>query len=222
MPRFYRNAEKSEKRFSLSGDTKPTCVFLAEGDAEASFFESLLVHVRADPARNVALCFQGLGKFPSFLHWLTQEPNFSDVTALGVMLDAEEDYAGRAASVTALLKNTKILAAGSASPIANIIASNGRRTAVFVSPGANQVGAIESIVIDEIRQKAQWNCIDVFSHCIDDQFGSPPNPKTIAQIYISLMSPRMCGIGRAFDAGVFDVSDPAYAPARAVFQPLIS
>src|SRR6266446_4291254 len=217
MPRFYRNADKSEK-FSLSGDTKPTCVFLAEGEAEAFFFESLLAYVEADPTRNVALCFRGLGNFSPFLHVLTQEPNFSGVTALGVMLDADDDYAGRAASVTALLKSTKILSAGAASPVANIVASNGRRTAVFVSPGANRVGAIESIVIDEIRRKAQWNCIDAFSHCIHEQFENPPNPKTIAQIYISLMKPRMCGIGRAFDAGVFDVSDPAYATARAVFQ----
>lgn len=182
----------------------------------------MLTRETADPTRNIVLCFRGLGKLRPFLHWLKQEPNFPGVTALGVMLDADNDYAGRVASVTAQLQYANILAVGVASPVANIVMSNGRRIAVFVSPGVDQLGAIESIVINEIRQKQEWNCIDRLSNCVAEQSGDTPDPKSIAQIYVSLMSPRLCGVGRAFEAGVLDVFDPAYAPVRAIFQPLIS
>ena len=224
MPRFYRNYKEEihKGKFSLSGHIRPACVFLAEGDAEAFFFESLLLERDANPDLNVVFCFQGLGNLGPVLHWLTQEQNFPAVTSIGLLLDADTDYVAREQSVIANLQNVQILPNANISPVENIVTVGARRISVFISPGQGRLGAIEEVVLDEVRTKQEWNCIDRFTQCIHDQFGTLPDPKGIVQTFVSLKNSKLCGTGNAFKASILDVAHPAYQALTAVFEPLIA
>jgi len=68
MLKFYRNYRQS--RWNLSDDFSPHKVFLAEGDAEAFFLESLFTLRGFNESEYCVICFHGITNFKPALHFL--------------------------------------------------------------------------------------------------------------------------------------------------------
>lgn len=219
MPTYYIN---HRQKFTLRGTTRPRSIFLAEGDAEAFFLDQFLASQAAASALNIVVCFKGLGNVSGLLHTLVQEPNFNNVEAIGVFLDAEHSFAARAASVQAHLENVKLLPIAGPSPVGAVVTHAGRRIAVFISPGNGGQGAIDHLVLNEIQGKPEWGCLNGFIGCLQQNHAWVMDPKAVAQTYVSIKKPGLAGTGNAFDAGVLDCTAPAYAAVRGVFGPLIA
>ncbi len=219
MPTYFLN--EGNRKASLKGATNPRTIFLGEGNPEAYFFEATLTHQTASAADNCVLCFRGLGNFPSFLNILVQEPNFKNVSSIGILLDAEANAVGRETSLIAQLTKHSLLGQGSPSPVNRIVVYGERRIAAYISPNNVDPGSIEGVVMQEIQTKPEWQCINAFTQCSNIPLASIQTQKTVVQTYISLKSPGMCGAGKAFEARVLDTNDAAYAPLRLLFDPLI-
>jgi len=218
MPHFYRNYGQSKMR--LSGDFSPRKVFLGEGDAEAFFLESLFTRRGFDESEYCVFCFRGIANLGPTLHFLKEEPNFHLVSAVGIMLDANNDHDSRLKSVLSNLRNIGCADESTTFHKDNITAHNGLRLGVFVSPGDSQHGTIATLAIREIQTKRENECLENLRACIDSRCGEAISDKALTQIYISLKKPRLCGTGRGFEAGVLDVEHPAYGVAVRTFTEL--
>ncbi len=90
MPRFYKNYQST---WGLAGDIKPSKLFLAEGDSEAFFLESLFTAREFDESEYCVFCIKGIKNLGVKLHFLSTEPNFHFIKSLGIMVDANGDAA---------------------------------------------------------------------------------------------------------------------------------
>jgi hypothetical protein len=188
--------------------TKPSLrhLFFAEGDSEAFLLEKLLGHLGADRTTTGVVCFNGISaNFKEKVALPAKFSNFSQIIACGFFLDADDNPAGRAGVVA-----EAALAIRFPRPDGSGRAENdGRRTAVFVSPGDGAVGRIEDVVLREVAATPLWPCLVAYSEC-SGAAGVNLDSKALVQTYISSRRPGLCGVGRAFDANILDVTNGAY------------
>lgn len=196
-------------------------LFYAEGDSEVLFLEKTLEVLRADPTRNATVCFAGLANLTAKVQLPAKHKNFSQIQSFGMMLDAEGDLAARQQSIQAAAKSLGFPNL----PPSGQVQQGTKKFGAFISPGKNKGGAIEDLILGEISTKPIWSCIADFVKC-SRNLGLPLNSKSITQIYISVMAsttaPRLCGVGRAFEAGILDPAANCYQDVRQLVQQLIS
>lgn len=200
------------KNMSLHDADQIKTLFLAEGDSEAFFIDALLRNNGCSEQEVYVFCFKGVSKLKAALRYLRSERNFGRVDAIGIMIDADDVPAGRLNMVCDILVNQGIT--GTRSDFANqvIVESNNRKIVVFVSPGNGQNGTIETLVRQEIATQPENDCIDLFVSCLS-KIDIDLNEKSIVQQFISIRKPRLCGVGRAFQAGVLNVQADVYRQA---------
>ena len=218
MLKFYRNYRKS--KWHLSGDFSPHKVFLAEGDAEAFFLESLFTLRGFKESEYCVICFKGINNFNPTLHYLKEQENFYLVKALGVMLDADNDPESRLRSVLSNLKNYGLADESTTLNEYNTSDHNGLCLGIFISPGDSHSGNIETLALREIQTKPENECIETLRVCIESICGEVISDKALTQIYISLKKPGLCGTGRGFESGILDVAHRAYEQVVRTFTEL--
>jgi len=214
MPNFYRT------RLRLTGEPQFSKIFLAEGLAEALFLDTLFSNKGYDPNEYCVFCFEGITKFGTALKILCTEPNFKHVTSLGIMVDADSDPNGRLKGILGELAKYD-LANKRTDPLENnIFEFSERRIGIFISPGGENEGRIETMIVEEIASTKEDDCISEFNQCISSKHNITLDEKAIVQIYISLKRSNLCGTGRGFEAGIFDIDHKAYRLAVRVFTEL--
>ena len=217
MPRFYKNYQST---WGLAGDIKPSKLFLAEGDSEAFFLESLFTAREFDESEYCVFCIKGIKNLGVKLHFLSTEPNFHFIKSLGIMVDANGDSNARLTSVLSSLRSVGCADVSTSFNGGNIAVHNGLRIGLFISPGNSEPGTIETLTIREIRDQQESKCIEALDGCIEPVCGAALSEKALTQIYISIKKGSLCGVGRAFGAGILKVEHPAYKEAVETFVQL--
>lgn len=218
MPRFYRMYPP--KKVGLAGDLRPSKLFLAEGSSEAFFLESLFTDRGFDESEYCVFCIEGIDNLRPNLHFLSTEPNFHLVKSMGIMVDANGDADARLTSVLSSLKRYGCADDSTSFNGGNIAVYKGLRIGLFISPGNSEPGTIETLTVREIRDQQESECIEALEGCIKSVCGAVLSEKALTQIYISIKNGSLCGVGRAFQAGILKVEHPAYEEAVETFAQL--
>ena len=219
MPAFYRNPNQGAngRTITLADFRVAPRIFLAEGASEAYFLNKLLEKLGRSADEYVVFCYGGNNGLPAALKSLSSNEIFSEVTKIGVMTDADDNSEIVRESV--LNEFRKIGYIDSKTEMNEGLARHdGRTLGVFVTPEGNSVGRIETMIMNEISGKNEILCINQLRQCLEEKAGNSLTDKAICQIFISIKKDNLCGVGRAFDMGIFDINDPAYDAAVSFFS----
>jgi hypothetical protein len=161
----------------------------------------------------VVFLLKGYPQLENKVRIITREPNFGKVSTLGIMLDADRYPNSRVRKAANAFKLADFPSEENALKNDNVCSDGGKKAGVFVSPGNGKKGCIENLVIEEIRATEISKCLSDLEGCIKRNSGQL-DAKGLVQSYISVRNGSLCGLGRAFEAGVLDVSHDAYKDAR--------
>ena len=202
---------------SLSGITVPVKIFLAEGLSEALFLERLFQEEMLDPNEVIIFCIKGVNNLGLTLKLLVDEEEFPHVTSLGIMLDADTRPKTRFNMALRECRKIRFISTATTMTGPGVCSEGRRKLGIFVSPGDGRNGCIETLILDEVREKPEFSCLEDLVDCLIALGASKLSDKALCQMYISLKRDRVCGAGRAFESGIFDISHPAYEQAAGIF-----
>ena len=187
-------------------------LFLAEGDAEVGFLNAYLKNKQRNSAETGVYCFKGLQRIGghntvSLRKVLSLSlDSISDLHGIGLIADAEAEPENRLEAVIALFKElgfpkcAKDILAGGRHQTGN------QRIGVSFSPNLKQSGRIEDLVVKEVAEWQHSKHLNSYA----EGTGIANERKAICGTYIATRKPDLCGLGRAFEAGVLDVTNSAY------------
>ena len=210
MTKFYR------EKITLAGQRYEK-IFLAEGLAEALFFDTLFTKNNFDENEYCVFCFKGISNLTYSLKILCSEPEFDHVKSLGIMIDADDNPKGRMDSTLRYLHHYDLSDENFVLEENTIFEYKGRRIGIFISPGMGKEGRIETMIVEEIATKKEYDCILEYFNCLNERHHINLDEKAIVQIYISLKKSDLCGTGRGFEAGIFDIEHIIYESAVTTF-----
>ena len=207
-----------EKKISLLEIRTARKIFLAEGLSEALFLERLFEERSLNPHELIVFCFKGVNNFGPILKLLNDEENFSQITSLGIMLDADSKPKYRLNSVLRECRKIEFISDKAIMTEPGIFREEGRNLGIFVSPGEEKNGSIETLIMSEIEERPEFACLEELVNCLRN-LGCPKlSEKALCQMFISLKRDRVCGAGRGFQAGIFDITHSAYEQAARIFM----
>jgi hypothetical protein len=201
-------------------------LFIAEGDSEVGFISQALEKSMADKDKNLVYCLKGLSHdLGSKMKVLSSRSGWSLVKNIFFMLDAETNFNARLSQIVNCLP--QIGFPGAAADFASgfglaVNTVSGRSTGIFISPGASAKGRIEDLIVGEIQLQPEWKCLTEFDACFTKQFGQSLDTKGLVQCYISWKKGDLCGVGRAFQVGIFDTGSTVYTNPRKIVAGLVS
>ena len=207
-------------KISLSGTFAPTVVFLAEGATEQHFIDKALQGLRAPVNDCAVFSLDGYSQLKNKIRNIMKEPNFEKVSALGIMLDADDHPESRLRPAAIALGLANFPSDEDALRNDYLCLHGPKKAGVFVSPGNGEKGQIETLVIEEIQTTKFFECLTDYEACIKKISGRL-DAKGFVQGYISTRKGSLCGVGRAFEAGILDVNHRAYEGAREFIQQLL-
>jgi hypothetical protein len=192
-------------------------LFLAEGYAELGFLNRELSLRKVSNSDVGVYCFKGLVKLSTHRETLinildTERGDLREIECFGLLADSEVDCVGRRDASISLFKDLEFTKCAQDIVSTGKYNKNMRRVALSLSPSNSINGRIEDLIIEEISKHSHYDkCFSSFHECINDFSGKPLDQKAIVQIYISSVKSDLCGVGRAFESGILDVRDSAYA-----------
>lgn len=192
-------------------------LLVVEGEDERHFFEALAaaIHVSVQ-----VLPVGGKTKIRENLKLLAISPGFEIVTALGIVRDADDDYAAAFQSVM-----TALQAAGLPAPAEpEVIVHDRPRTGVFIMPAKNTTGAIETICLDAVRDEAAFQCVEPFFDCLETHGvahdGASVRAKARVHTYLASKPEPGKRLGEAAKAGYWPLGAAAFARVRDFLEKL--
>ena len=183
---------------------------LVEGKDQQNFFEAFLDHIhdRSVQVQN----FGGVQELRGFLLAFVNMPEFGTVERVGVVRDAEDDANGAWQSVRSALENAKM-------PIPKHV---GQRSvgkpgvSVFILPGNNQPGMLETLLNQTFANAPINECIDTFFQCVEDlpdqQIQRPD--KARSQAYLATWPEPHVSVGVAAMKGYWNLDHSVFGPLR--------
>lgn len=189
---------------------------LVEGNDPRNFFEALIKYLEC---RDVQIHnFGGIGELPAFLRGFTGATGYSSVTSLGIVRDAEGDANGAWQSVRSALENAKM-------PVPKRV---GQRSvgkpdvSVFILPGNNQPGMLETLLNQTFADAPINECIDTFFQCVEDisqkQIQRPD--KARAHAYLATRPEPHVSVGVAAMKGFWNLDHSVFEPLRSFLTEL--
>jgi hypothetical protein len=185
-------------------------MLIVEGKDEEGFFAALLSHLHL-PEIQVA----GIGgktKIRSQLKALTKDPQFGDVTALGIIRDADPDPKGAFQSVKDALS-----AAGLPHPNRPLYPLKGPpKVNVIILPSSGKTGALEDLCLVAVGHEPSKVCVDEFFDCLRDRDLVPPKELSKAKVRTFLASQEdpTLPLGLAALKGYWPFDDAAFGSLR--------
>lgn len=181
---------------------------LVEGRDLKGFCEGLTDHLGL---QNLQIQnFGGVDQLRTFLPVLTKMSDFSRVTSIGVVRDAERDAAAAFRSVQGCLDH-----AGLSVPTAPDQRSGDDPTiTVMILPGENQPGMLETLLCDTFIEEGVSSCIDTFFDCVKELQGQPVRKpyKARARTYLATKPDPHLSIGVAAKRKYWDLDHPVLQP----------
>jgi len=169
-------------------EIEKTKIIAVEGKDEINFFSALFKHLSITEIQLIN--FGGKDNFSNRIEQIVKLDNFENVTHFGLIRDADNNYKGAFESISNSLKKVNL-------PIPNgksYFSTKGiPKIGVFIMPGINKVGMLESLCIETIKNDKEFECIEDFIDCL------PAKPikmeKSIIQIYLATKNPIVNSLG---------------------------
>ena len=181
---------------------------LVEGRDLKGFCEGLVHHLAL---KNLQIQdFGGIDQLETFLPALIKMPDFSSVTSVGIVRDAEKNAASAFASVRGCLKHAGLPVPGTVGQRAGIHPA----VTVMVLPGNNRDGMLETLLCETFANEDVHTCIDSFFECVEKLQGKPVHrpEKARARAYLATKHDPHLSVGVAAKRGYWNLDHPVLQP----------
>jgi hypothetical protein len=185
-------------------------LLIAEGDEDARFFGAFCHHLGLNDIQ--VLPIGGKTQLPSNLKALKGVTGFSQVIALGIIRDADEDANAAFQSVCSALQH-----AGLPIPTKPMTPAPGRpRVLVMILPDNQSPGALEDVCLKAIAGTPAMRCVDEFFCCLQRHRLPPPKNLSKAKVlaYLTSLPEPDKRLGESAQAGYWDWDHPAFSDLK--------
>ena len=187
-------------------------LLVVEGADDARLFNALLSHIGVSGIQVVDA--EGKDNIRQTLRVIRHSTDFSKVSSIGVVRDADANADGALESVRDALK-----AANLPSPDAPLsLAGDDLRVAVLIAPHGKSSGAIEDVCLESVAGDAAMGCVHDYLNCIKDSVAEAERPNNLrkAKLQAFLASRERSGLrlGEAAEAGYWDFEHAAFDPFK--------
>jgi hypothetical protein len=196
--------------------TRPFGLLLVEGGDELRVCEAV-----AGPATWAGLvCWRAQGRddLPNLARLAALDPSFSHARSVGVLLDMEDDPA-RAQDLAR--QALAAVGGGHGAPVHASVVGASRRLGAFLAPDGQQLGSIETLCKQAVRNTTLARCVDALIAC-----AATPHP-TVAlrdkgwlNAYLAMLPDPIRFHQALQDPQGIDPSHAAFDPLRAFLQSL--
>lgn len=185
-----------------------------EGRDDQSFFESLARHLNLQGIQVVAM----EGKFPlkDKIASIKLIPNFGNiVTSLGIVIDADGDWAATFDSLKGALSD-----AGFAIPESCLVTAEGSPSVtIMLLPCANSPGMLEDLCLMAVNSKPVMECLNRYFKCLSAKGVAQDNPsKAKVHAFLASLKEPDLRLGHAACKGYLPFDDAAFAEAKTFLQ----
>lgn len=190
---------------------------LVEGKDDLNFFRALLQSMGRQGVQFQN--YDGVDKLRRFVSAFARMAGFSDVTAVGIVRDAERKSAKDAlASVRGALDNAGLPAPS----LPDTVAGGPPRVSVLILPDGKNPGMLESLLGETVRGTPVADCIDEFLKCAERDGESEINQpeKAFAHAFLATRPDPHVSVGVAAQKGYWDFDHPALDGVRSFVSDL--
>jgi len=193
-------------------------VFIAEGSSERGLIKVLIESLRIEDAnifnvegeRNLKAALLSIGG---------KAKAGIKLACLGLVFDANNDYAAKLSSISANLKSAGFDFDATALNGRGIYSGGDLPIGVFLSPGGRQPGRIETMILKEIGSLSIVTCINCIVSCVRNHTGILMDEKARTSSYLCTRNSPV-GVGTAFEKKLFDIDNAAYSEIKSMMSEL--
>ena len=157
-------------------------VVVVEGKDEIDFFESLLRYLEITDVEVHEVA--GKGNFKRKLPALVRMHGFSDVEALVVIRDADNDANAAFDSIRNLLIKQDL----DPPEQVNQFSQGEPKIGIFIMPGNSDTGMLEDLCLKTVKNHPAMECVEIFIDCASKLDEMPKNlTKAKAQAFLAAM-----------------------------------
>ena len=185
-------------------------LLIVEGKEDELFFSAFCHHLGLNDIQ--VLSIGGKTNLPSNLKALKKATNFSQVTALGIIRDADEDANAAFQSVCSALQH-----AGLPKPPKPMTPSSERpRVSVMILPDNQSPGALEDICLKAIAGTPAMRCVDEFFCCLQRHHLPPSKNLSKAKVlaYLTSLPEPDKRLGESAQSGYWNWDHPAFSDLK--------
>ena len=190
---------------------------LVEGNDGLNWFLALFGHMGVEGVQ--VQDYGGVSELRRFLQMFARAPGFVNVTAVGIVRDAEEKPPRDAlASVRGALED-----AGLPAPdVPDTIADGPPRVSVLILPDGTNPGLLESLLSETVKDTPVADCIDEFLECAERDGGSQIKrpDKAFAHAFLATRPDPHVSVGVAAQKGYWDLDHQALDGVRSFLRDL--
>ncbi len=186
-------------------------MLLVEGKDDEQFFRCMLK--RGNLRDEVGYFDYEGSNFSSRLKLMCLESEFSSLTHLCIVADADKSERSRFQSITYQLKQQSLPVPDGVGEVASDNES-GLNVSVVILPGEGRKGALEDICFESVSDHPYVDCVNRYLECvnnadtteIDSTTCGPPSNESKAKMFafLSAMKTPLNRLGHAAKKGVFD------------------
>jgi hypothetical protein len=194
----------------LALEIKRSKLLIVEGKEDELFFSAFCHHLRLNDIQ--VLSIGGKTQLPSNLKALKGVTGFSQVIALGIIRDADEDANAAFQSVCSALQH-----AGLPIPTKPMTPAPGHpRVLVMILPDNQSPGALEDVCLKAIAGTPAMRCVDEFFCCLQRHHLPPPKNLSKAKVlaYLTSLPEPDKRLGESAQAGYWDWDHPAFSDLK--------
>ncbi len=188
---------------------------LVEGKDAAGFFEWMSRHLQLNGLQ--IQNFGGVTELRVFLRAFVKRSDFSRVTRIGVVRDAEESAKSAFDSVRGALRDARLPVPETPGRLGGVNPG----VSVWILPDANTNGMLETLLWETIPDDVR-RCIDQFLVCIENVNGERVHRlhKARATAYLATQRKPHVSVGDAAKRSYWDLDHDALDPVRGFLREL--
>lgn len=197
-------------------EIKKEKLLLVEGRDEEVFFEALFR--KRNISKIQVMESGGKEQFARELPEIIKLPNFRTVSSLAVVQDADQNAGKTFKSICSVLKNNDLKAPERPESFTSEVP----RVGIFVIPGENSLGMLESLCLSTVESgesKGLLECVDSFMDCVKKESAGNKkykNPKNLnkarCRAFLAAMEEDTSALGIAAEKGYWNLSSDKLKP----------
>jgi len=157
-------------------------LLIVEGKDDECFFCTLIDYLRIEDIQAAGV--GGKNQIRGHLQAIVKDDDFSKVTSLGVIRDANNNPDDAFKSVSNALR-----AAGLTTPKRPLISTKGHpKVTVMIVPSHKRNGALEDLCLDAVADNPAFNCVNEYFVCLENRNIDPPREISKAKVHVFLSS----------------------------------
>jgi hypothetical protein len=197
-------------------------LLLVEGRDEQGLLACLLDHIGLPSVQTIR--YDGITNLRRYLRVLQADSRFPEVTAVGVLRDADASAERALQSVCDAL--SQVLGTPSIKAHAEFVQHGSLQTGAFILPDGQSPGMLEDLCLLPVRvsDDRAMRCVDEYIACLQGELGEDETQRALSkrrlQVFIASRPKPSLRIDIAAEAGYWHFEDPVWDPLKQFLRDL--